>query len=141
MDGDLNSDDIRQILFCDSEIDEDSGSIHNSDIASNIGEEFENLIQDELGDNYEEYSDHEIEANEVTEDETNEEVGAFEPLQEVEEMDADESQWREWNEGDTKFNKYAWANNSGYKPPQGKQPETPLEFFQLFFMITYYHKL
>lgn len=50
--------------------------------------------------------------------------------EEGEDVDGDQSSWREWKTSDTKFNKSIWTCISGYKPPQGEQPKTL--FFRVF---------
>lgn len=55
---------------------------------------------------------------------------------ESEEINADKSLWKEFNTGDTKFNKFIQVGNTGYKPPQGEHLNTLQSFFHYFLMIS-----
>lgn len=37
--------------------------------------------------------------------------------------------------GENGFHKFRLISDSGYKPPHGQNPKSPLDFFQLFFTV------
>ncbi|KAG8299567.1 hypothetical protein J6590_097749 [Homalodisca vitripennis] len=128
MDDLLRSDEVRDILL-EPDIDDDC-SVHESDIESNIGEEFENELRAELGDDYERCRYDDLVITSITEDESLVEENTFNPIQEElaavgEDVETDELSWRQWNTNDPKFKKFVWAGNSGYKPPQWRLKQTP----------------
>lgn len=146
MEDNLKPDDIRELLCQNADVsDYNSDSVHNSDIDSDIGEVFETEIRSELGGNYEHeqssYNEEERVLDVADEQNGDMEEENADPSQddtgntddEDEELNVDYNSWREWGENDTKFNKFVWSAISGYKPPQGEVPQTPLQFFQLFF--------
>lgn len=99
-------------------------STHDSDVESNIGEEFEVLVHSEIDRENNEDSDEE--------NEDNEQQGAV-GVDDGDESVTEDGDWREWKAGDSPFIKFQWSNNSGYKPPHHMIPNTPLDYFQLFF--------
>ncbi|KAG8241339.1 hypothetical protein J6590_082961 [Homalodisca vitripennis] len=80
MDDLLRSDEVRDILL-EPDIDDDC-SVHESDIESNIGEEFENELRAELGDDYERCRYDDLVITSITEDESLVEENTFNPIQE-----------------------------------------------------------
>lgn len=68
-----------------------------------------------------------VRAEDAVEEEDNVERVGLEAKTEVVE------EWKGWAAGDTNFIKFLWSNNSGYKPPVGQHPASPLEYFQRFF--------
>lgn len=112
-----NSDIIRDELAINySDID----SLHESDIDSDLENEFDEQIQCDL-DN-----------PELVESLNESDVQNDSQQGDTDRPTEDESGWREWCEEDVSIPKFVYSNDSGFKPPRGPQPQTELEYLQLF---------
>jgi hypothetical protein len=121
---DLNSDEIRSILHSMNEDDDiiiTNESDHDTDISSNVGGDFEEIVLEELGVNSFEIEEvvEESRANDIDDDET--------------EDTTETGEWREWVSVDRQFSKFKWTQVNGFKPPVGEKSQCPLDYFKLFF--------
>lgn len=155
----MNSSDILRELIDETLSDSDSN--HNSDIESNIGEEFEELRKSELDrfslssspvieqdpnndylddPNYDIEQEDLFETNNENQHNSEEDVGLNVPNHTNRDGDVNDNEceidkegWREWTDNDVGFQKFRFVLNSGFKPPQGQTPQTELDFFTLYF--------
>lgn len=126
MDRKLRSDEVRELLYQeegDEEYNDDNDSEHESDLDSNVSLDFENELHEELGEFYDNSLNEEGELNsEEREGETT-----------IGECEDNAEGWQHWTGSGEQITKFTWSGDSGYKPPIGLSPKSPLEFFQLFF--------
>lgn len=126
----LRSDSVRELLY---EMDvnyTENDSDHDSDLDSNVGELFENVVIEEFENPESNTSTSLVEASSNTDEQVDAESVNEEA---VCEGDGNENSWQEWSEGNIVLKKFKWLNNSGYKPPTGQNATTPIDYFQLFF--------